>query len=49
MTSQFGWRDHFEQRSDILLSQQCDERITLIQHAEQYGLLFATEVKPALA
>ena len=37
MTLQFGWWDHFEQRSDIPLSQQYDERITLIQRAEQHG------------
>jgi alkanesulfonate monooxygenase SsuD/methylene tetrahydromethanopterin reductase-like flavin-dependent oxidoreductase (luciferase family) len=37
MTLQFGWWDHFEQRSDIPLSQQYDERITLIQRAEEHG------------
>jgi alkanesulfonate monooxygenase SsuD/methylene tetrahydromethanopterin reductase-like flavin-dependent oxidoreductase (luciferase family) len=37
MTLRFGWWDHFEQRSDIPLSQQYDERIGLIQRAEQHG------------
>jgi alkanesulfonate monooxygenase SsuD/methylene tetrahydromethanopterin reductase-like flavin-dependent oxidoreductase (luciferase family) len=37
MTLQFGWWDHFEQRSDIPLWQQYDERIELIQHAEELG------------
>jgi len=37
MTMQFGWWDHFEQRSDIPLSQQYDERMTLIQRAEEHG------------
>ena len=37
MTLQFGWWDHFEQRSDIPLSQQYDERIELIRRAEQLG------------
>jgi alkanesulfonate monooxygenase SsuD/methylene tetrahydromethanopterin reductase-like flavin-dependent oxidoreductase (luciferase family) len=37
MTLQFGWWDHFEQRADMPLWQQYDERIELIQHAEQLG------------
>ncbi|HUD62717.1 MAG TPA: LLM class flavin-dependent oxidoreductase [Acetobacteraceae bacterium] len=37
MTMQFGWWDHFEQRSDIPLWQQYDERIGLIQRAEEHG------------
>jgi len=37
MALQFGWWDHFEQRSDIALSQQYDERIALIAHAETLG------------
>ena len=37
MTLQFGWWDHFEQRSDMPLWQQYDERIELIRHAEELG------------
>jgi alkanesulfonate monooxygenase SsuD/methylene tetrahydromethanopterin reductase-like flavin-dependent oxidoreductase (luciferase family) len=37
MTLQFGWWDHFEQRTDMPLWQQYDERISLIQHAEELG------------
>ncbi len=37
MPLQFGWWDHFEQRSDMLLWQQYDERIELIRHAEKLG------------
>jgi alkanesulfonate monooxygenase SsuD/methylene tetrahydromethanopterin reductase-like flavin-dependent oxidoreductase (luciferase family) len=37
MTLQFGWWDHFEQRSDGPLWQQYDERIGLIQRAEAHG------------
>ena len=37
MTMQFGWWDHFEQRADMPLWQQYDERIELIRHAEQLG------------
>jgi alkanesulfonate monooxygenase SsuD/methylene tetrahydromethanopterin reductase-like flavin-dependent oxidoreductase (luciferase family) len=37
MTLQFGWWDHFEQRDDMPLWQQYDERIELIQRAEQHG------------
>ena len=37
MALQFGWWDHFEQRSDIPLVRQYDERIELIQHAEKLG------------
>jgi alkanesulfonate monooxygenase SsuD/methylene tetrahydromethanopterin reductase-like flavin-dependent oxidoreductase (luciferase family) len=37
MALQFGWWDHFEQRTDIPLAQQYDERIQLIQRAEAYG------------
>ena len=31
MTLQFGWWDHFEQRADMPLWQQYDERIELIR------------------
>jgi alkanesulfonate monooxygenase SsuD/methylene tetrahydromethanopterin reductase-like flavin-dependent oxidoreductase (luciferase family) len=37
MVLQFGWWDHFEQRSDMPLWQQYDERIGLIRHAEELG------------
>jgi alkanesulfonate monooxygenase SsuD/methylene tetrahydromethanopterin reductase-like flavin-dependent oxidoreductase (luciferase family) len=37
MTMQFGWWDHFEQRADMPLWQQYDERIEMIRHAEQLG------------
>ena len=37
MTLQFGWWDHFEQRADMPLWQQYDERIELIRHAEEHG------------
>src|SRR6516162_37604 len=37
MTLRFGWWDHFEQRSDMPLSQQYDERIELIRYAEELG------------
>ena len=37
MTLQFGWWDHSEQRSDMPLWQQYDERIELIRHAEELG------------
>jgi alkanesulfonate monooxygenase SsuD/methylene tetrahydromethanopterin reductase-like flavin-dependent oxidoreductase (luciferase family) len=37
MTLQFGWWDQFEQRSDVPLWQQYDERIGLIQRAEAHG------------
>jgi len=37
MTLQFGWWDHFEQRADIPLWQQYDERIGLIRRAEEHG------------
>jgi alkanesulfonate monooxygenase SsuD/methylene tetrahydromethanopterin reductase-like flavin-dependent oxidoreductase (luciferase family) len=37
MPLRFGWWDHFEQRSDMPLHQQYDERIALIQHAEALG------------
>jgi len=37
MALQFGWWDHFEQRSDVTRARQYDERIQLIQRAEQYG------------
>ncbi|HEY3847544.1 MAG TPA: LLM class flavin-dependent oxidoreductase, partial [Acetobacteraceae bacterium] len=37
MALQFGWWDHFEQRSDVPLAQQYDERIQLIRRAEKYG------------
>jgi alkanesulfonate monooxygenase SsuD/methylene tetrahydromethanopterin reductase-like flavin-dependent oxidoreductase (luciferase family) len=37
MTLRFGWWDHFEQRSDMPLWQQYDERIDLIQRAEEHG------------
>ena len=37
MTLQFGWWDHFEQRADMPLWQQYDERIELIQRAEEHG------------
>jgi alkanesulfonate monooxygenase SsuD/methylene tetrahydromethanopterin reductase-like flavin-dependent oxidoreductase (luciferase family) len=37
MTSQFGWWDHFEQRSDMPLCQLYDERIELIRPAEELG------------
>jgi alkanesulfonate monooxygenase SsuD/methylene tetrahydromethanopterin reductase-like flavin-dependent oxidoreductase (luciferase family) len=37
MTLRFGWWDHFEQRADIKLWQQYDERIGLIQRAEEHG------------
>jgi alkanesulfonate monooxygenase SsuD/methylene tetrahydromethanopterin reductase-like flavin-dependent oxidoreductase (luciferase family) len=37
MGLQFGWWDHFEQRSDMPLWQQYDERIELIRHAEELG------------
>ena len=37
MTLQFGWWDHFEQRADMPLWQQYDERIGLIRRAEELG------------
>ncbi len=37
MALQFGWWDHFEQRADMPLWQQYDERIELIRHAEELG------------
>ena len=37
MTLQFGWWDHFEQRADMPLWQQYDERIDLILRAEEHG------------
>ncbi len=37
MALKFGWWDHFEQRADIPLWQQYDERIGLIQRAEAHG------------
>ena len=37
MALKFGWWDHFEQRSDIPVWQQYDERIGLIERAEAHG------------
>jgi len=37
MSLKFGWWDHFEQRADVPLWQQYDERLSLIQRAEQHG------------
>lgn len=37
MALRFGWWDHFEQRNDMALSQQYDERIGMIQRAERHG------------
>jgi alkanesulfonate monooxygenase SsuD/methylene tetrahydromethanopterin reductase-like flavin-dependent oxidoreductase (luciferase family) len=37
MPLQFGWWDHFEQRAEMPLWRQYDERIGLIRQAEAYG------------